>query len=156
MVSRAPGAAQTPKLDDFRPAQNSCIKNPGVQVQPRTVPSYLGGAFLRSGRPGGPGKAPKMWGRSPPHFGMVLGAPGAAQTPEIDDFRPAQNSCIKNPGVCTHSLLPKLCFCFCCCSVPLWALFHRLKPSLTVSREPTPFPASLAPEASKSSRNQIL
>ena len=31
---------------------------------------------------------------------MVFGAPGAPQTPEIDDFRPAQNSCIKNPGVC--------------------------------------------------------
>ena len=30
---------------------------------------------------------------------MVFGAPGAPQTPEIDDFRPAQNSCIKNPGV---------------------------------------------------------
>ncbi len=30
MVCWAPGAAQTPKIDDFRPAQNSCIKNPGV------------------------------------------------------------------------------------------------------------------------------
>ncbi len=30
---------------------------------------------------------------------MVLGAPGAPQTPEIDDFQPAENSCIKNPGV---------------------------------------------------------
>ncbi len=28
MVSRAPGAAQTPKIGDFRPAQKSCIKNP--------------------------------------------------------------------------------------------------------------------------------
>ncbi len=25
-----PGAAQTPKIDDFRPAQKSCIKNPSV------------------------------------------------------------------------------------------------------------------------------
>ncbi len=30
MGSWAPGAAQTPKLDDFRPAQKSCIKNPIV------------------------------------------------------------------------------------------------------------------------------
>ena len=30
---------------------------------------------------------------------MGLEAPGAPQTPEIEDFRPAQNSCIKNPGV---------------------------------------------------------
>ncbi len=30
MVSRAPGAPQTPEIEDFRPAQNSCIKNPGV------------------------------------------------------------------------------------------------------------------------------
>ncbi len=30
---------------------------------------------------------------------MGFEAPGAPQTPEIDHFRPAQNSCIKNPGV---------------------------------------------------------
>jgi hypothetical protein len=42
----------------------------------------------------------KYGGRSPPHFGMVFGAAGAAQTPKIDDFRPAQKSCIKNPSVC--------------------------------------------------------
>lgn len=29
---------------------------------------------------------------------MVFGAPGAAQTPNIDHFRPAQTSCIKNPS----------------------------------------------------------
>ena len=30
---------------------------------------------------------------------MSCEAPGDPQTPEIDDSRPAQNSCIKNPGV---------------------------------------------------------
>ncbi len=30
LVSRAPGAAQTPKIDDFRPAQRSCTKNLSV------------------------------------------------------------------------------------------------------------------------------
>ncbi len=37
------------------------------------------------------------WGAKTPLVGMVFGAPGAAQTPKINDFRPAQNSCIKNP-----------------------------------------------------------
>ena len=32
-------------------------------------------------------------------FVQACEAPGAPQTPEIDHFRPAQNSCIKNPGV---------------------------------------------------------
>ncbi len=30
MVSRAPGAPQTPKIGNFRPAQKSCIKNTSV------------------------------------------------------------------------------------------------------------------------------
>ncbi len=34
-------------------------------------------------------------GRSHPHFVMVSGAPGAAQTPKIDDFRPAKNHVLK-------------------------------------------------------------
>ncbi len=33
MVSRPPAAAQTPKTDDSRPAQKSCIKNPSVRCQ---------------------------------------------------------------------------------------------------------------------------
>jgi hypothetical protein len=36
----------------------------------------------------------KYGGRSPPYCCMVFGAPGAAQTPTLDDFRPAQKSCI--------------------------------------------------------------
>jgi hypothetical protein len=39
-----------------------------------------------------------MRGFAPHLFAWFLGPPGP-QTPEIDDFRPAQNSCIKNPGV---------------------------------------------------------
>ncbi len=34
-----------------------------------------------------------------PPSGMVFGAAGAAQTPNIDDFRPAQKPCMKNPSV---------------------------------------------------------
>ena len=34
-----------------------------------------------------PKTIPRGWGRSPPPFGMVFGAAGAAQTPKIDDFR---------------------------------------------------------------------
>ncbi len=30
---------------------------------------------------------------------MVCGAAGAAKTPNIDDFRPVQKPCIKNPSV---------------------------------------------------------
>ncbi len=43
MVSRAPGAPQTPEIDHFRPAQNSCIKNPGV---PSYTHGMQGGARL--------------------------------------------------------------------------------------------------------------
>ncbi len=49
--------------------------------------------------PAAPQTIQKCGGRSPPDFGMVFWAPGAAQAPKIDDFRPAQNSCIKNPSV---------------------------------------------------------
>ncbi len=38
----------------------------------------------------------KVGGRSPAPSGMVLGATGAAQTPKIGEFRPAQKPCIKN------------------------------------------------------------
>ena len=37
---------------------------------------------------------PKGGGRSPLSSGMVFGAAGAAQTPKIDDCRPAPKSCI--------------------------------------------------------------
>ncbi len=41
---------------------------------------------------------PRAGERSPLPFGMVFGAAGAAQTAKIDDSRPAQKPCIKNPG----------------------------------------------------------
>ncbi len=44
----------------------------------------------------GVGAAPAA---SPPHFGMVLGAVGAAQTPKIDDLQMAQKPCIDSPSV---------------------------------------------------------
>jgi hypothetical protein len=37
--------------------------------------------------------------RSPPPSGMFLGSAGAAQTPNIDDLRPVQKPCTKNPSV---------------------------------------------------------
>ena len=36
MAFRAHGGPQTPGIDDFRPAQNSCIKNPGVKAPTET------------------------------------------------------------------------------------------------------------------------
>jgi hypothetical protein len=43
---------------------------------------------------------------------MVFGAAGATQTPKIDDFRPAQKSCMKNPsvrGFCINALTVSDC-----------------------------------------------
>jgi hypothetical protein len=51
------------------------------------------------GWPAGPKTIPKGEGLRPPLFGMVFGAAGAAQTPKIDDVRPAQKPCIENPPV---------------------------------------------------------
>ncbi len=42
---------------------------------------------------------PKGGGRRPPPFGMVCGAAGTAQTPKIDDLRPAPKPCLNNPSV---------------------------------------------------------
>jgi len=41
-----PGAAQTPKIEDFLPAKNSYIKNPGVRL---AVPSSLGSHTWHAG-----------------------------------------------------------------------------------------------------------
>ncbi len=46
------------------------------------------GHFRGLGGPGGPGTLAKGGGRSPPPFGGVSGAPGAAQTHKMADFRP--------------------------------------------------------------------
>jgi hypothetical protein len=51
------------------------------------------------GAPGASKPMQKDAGLRPAYFCMGCEAPGAPQTPEITDFRPAQNSCIKNPGV---------------------------------------------------------
>jgi hypothetical protein len=45
---------------------------------------------------GGPKNHPKRWGGGSPHSGMVLGAAGAAQTQQIDEIRPAQNTAQTN------------------------------------------------------------
>jgi hypothetical protein len=50
-----------------------------------------------------PKTIPDGGGRRPPPFGIVFGAARATQTPNIDDFRPAQQPCIKNPSVGTPS-----------------------------------------------------
>ncbi len=52
--------------------------------------------FWGWGGPGGPKNNSRKWGVRPPPSGMVFGAAGAAQTPKIDDFRPAQNHVLKN------------------------------------------------------------
>ena len=49
--------------------------------------------------PGGRETLQKGGERSPPPFGKVSRPPGAAQTPQIDDFRPVKKSYIRNPGV---------------------------------------------------------
>jgi hypothetical protein len=49
--------------------------------------------------PAAPKTIPKGGGLRPPPSGMVLGAAGAAQTPKIDDIRPAQTPCIQNLSV---------------------------------------------------------
>ncbi len=43
---------------------------------------------------------PEGGGLRPPPSGMVFGAAGTAQTPNIDDFRPAPKPYIKNPSLC--------------------------------------------------------
>ena len=99
-VSRAPGVAQTSKMTDFRSLKilelwtqpkYSHETDPGhtrdwlYWVLEGSLAGFLGGAFLRFGRPRGPGKA--LGGLRPPPFGRVSGAPGAAQTPKMTDFQ---------------------------------------------------------------------
>ncbi len=43
------------------------------------------------GGPGGPGDPCERWGAKPPPLRRVSGAPGAAQTPKMTDFRPSTN-----------------------------------------------------------------
>ena len=49
--------------------------------------------------PGGRETFQKGGGLCPPYFSMVSRASGAAQTPKTDDFRPAQQPCIKKPSI---------------------------------------------------------
>ncbi len=96
-VSKAPGAAQTPKITEFRPLKK--LKFP-PKVQPRTGgcdikvlkqikdrKSAIFGVWAGSGAPE---NRPKGGGRSPPPFGRVSGAPGAAPTLKMTDFRPLE------------------------------------------------------------------
>ncbi len=50
------------------------------------------------GGPGGPGDPSKRWGLRPTPFGRVSGAPGAAQTPKMTDFRDLHNSTTVDPA----------------------------------------------------------
>jgi hypothetical protein len=61
--------------------------------------TVFGPASNLLGASAAPKTIPKGGGRSPPPSGMVFGAAGASQTPKIDDFRPAQKPCIKNPSL---------------------------------------------------------
>ena len=49
------------------------------------------------GGPGGPQNHSRRWGASPPPSGMVCWAAGAAQTPQIVDFRPAEKTTYSKP-----------------------------------------------------------
>jgi hypothetical protein len=60
---------------------------------------------LEFGCPGGPKNHSRRWGASPPTFWNGVWAFGAAHTTTIDDFRPAQKQCIKNPSVDCVSFL---------------------------------------------------
>jgi hypothetical protein len=57
------------------------------------------------GGPGGPQIHPRRWWASPPPCGMVF---GAAQTPTINDFRPAQKPCMKSQSVCNNASGPEI------------------------------------------------
>ena len=78
MVSRAPGAAQTPKIGYFRPAQKLCIKNPSVQSfdmdtlrAPKRSPTPI------SKSNDFPGQSEDIWGARGPHLRSILGVSGA-------------------------------------------------------------------------------
>ena len=51
------------------------------------------------GSHGSPKNHSSRRGRSPPLFGMVFPAAGAAQTQQVDNFLPAQKPCSENPSV---------------------------------------------------------
>ncbi len=51
--------------------------------------------------PGAPETRSKGGGRSPPPFGRISGAPGAAQTPKMTDFRPSTNYKIPSQSTAT-------------------------------------------------------
>jgi hypothetical protein len=52
----------------------------------------------------GPKTIPKDGGRSPPPFGIVFGAAGAAPIPQIIDFRPGPKPYRKKPSVHSRTL----------------------------------------------------
>jgi hypothetical protein len=55
--------------------------------------------FGVSAAPSGPKTISKGRGEAPHLLDWFLGAGGAAQTPKLDDLRPAQKPCIKSPSV---------------------------------------------------------
>ena len=60
---------------------------------------WAGRESLIFGVSAAPATVPESGGRSPPPSGIVVGAAGAAQIPKIEDSRPDQKPCIKNPSV---------------------------------------------------------
>jgi hypothetical protein len=74
--------------------------------------------FWGLGGPGGPQQLfQKVGGRSAQPFGTFFGAAGAAQTPRVDDLRPAQQPCIKNPSApVTPMLSARFLTCVMCFS----------------------------------------
>ncbi len=86
-VGRLPGEA-----GQWR-AQHSAVSpippNPNSEVNwvlEGSLAGFFEGAFLRSGRPRGPGKALKMWGASPPTF--LKAFPGPRGRPDLKNAPP--------------------------------------------------------------------
>ncbi len=82
MVSEAHEAVQTPKIDDVHDYIDTKLglNGPGKPGHTTGYLPDLGDAFLKSGRPRGPGKALKIVGGEAPHILEGLpGPPGPAR-----------------------------------------------------------------------------
>jgi hypothetical protein len=88
-------AKKTEVLGQCRPGSGGSTLVSNIRFLGRPDIADFGGL----GGPGGPENHSRRWGAKPPLSGMVFGALRAAQTRKINDFRPAQKPCIKNPSV---------------------------------------------------------
>ena len=85
-VSRQPGAAQTPKINDIRSAKQSYSKEPR-EINCLSI-GLRGRIFVQVDERGGPGRSRGVPGR-----------PGPPRPPKIDDFRSVKKSYMRHPSV---------------------------------------------------------